>query len=394
MFLIIIIPVYLMVNAYILKRSIDWMMCAANINELTWWMNIYIGVYLIFVFSLLIAFLLPKSPLQIQFKRISNIWLGVLMYILIFVGLGDLIKYTILFTGLIDSGILYRKEIFIINGGIIGGLVIAISIYGVLHATKVKVKSYNIKVKKDINKSGIKIAMIADLHLGYNTNVKQIQKMVEKINKIEPDVVCVAGDFFDNEYEAIPEKEKIIDILKSIESKYGTYACFGNHDIDERLLGGFTVGKKGDKYRSKEMEEFLIKANIKALSDESICINEKFYLVGRLDYEKVGKKDVARKNPEELLMKLNKTKPIIVMDHQPKDMEMLARAGADVGLYGHTHNGQLFPGNILTKMMWDKSYGIKRVDNMTAIVTSGIGCWGPAMRVGTDCEVCEINIRS
>ena len=86
------------------------------------------------------------------------------------------------------------------------------------------------------------------------------------------------------------------------------------------------------------------------------------------------------------------SKPIIVIDHQPKELQTLADAGADVDLSGHTHDGQIFPGNILTSLMWENSCGLLSVDSMTSVVTSGAGVWGPNMRVGTKSEIVQLRI--
>ena len=103
--------------------------------------------------------------------------------------------------------------------------------------------------------------------------------------------------------------------------------------------------------------------------------------------EKIEKK---RKTPAQLTQKLDKDKTIIVIDHQPKEFQELADAGADLDLCGHTHNGQTFPGNLTIKPMWENPCGISQKDAMTCIVTSGAGVWGPAMRLGTDSEICSI----
>ena len=81
------------------------------------------------------------------------------------------------------------------------------------------------------------------------------------------------------------------------------------------------------------------------------------------------------------------------MDHEPKELKQLSEAGADLDLSGHTHDGQIFPGNLVTGMMWENSCGYKKIGNMNSVVTSGAGVWGPPLRVGTKSEVCQITVR-
>lgn len=89
---------------------------------------------------------------------------------------------------------------------------------------------------------------------------------------------------------------------------------------------------------------------------------------------------------------MNTSKPIFVMDHQPDDFLELSTSGMDLDLSGHTHNGQMFPGNIVTHLMWKNSYGYKKIHNLHSIVTSGVGVWGPNMRVGTKSEIVCITV--
>lgn len=141
------------------------------------------------------------------------------------------------------------------------------------------------------------------------------------------------------------------------------------------------------------MDEFLKKADITLLRDEGVLIDDAFYLYGRPDYERPGRGIDKRKSPDEITETLNLKKPVIVIDHEPRELEELAAAGVDVDLCGHTHDGQMFPANIITALMWENSYGYLNVGGMHNIVTSGVGVFGPNMRVGTKSEICVINIR-
>ena len=217
--------------------------------------------------------------------------------------------------------------------------------------------------------------------------------MVKQINRGKPDLVCIAGDIFDNEFRAVKDPEKIKKELRKIQSTYGTYACWGNHDIGEKILGGFTFGTKKDPDNDREMEEFLSGSGIRLLDDKTVLIGGSFYLAGRKDPSKAGKMGEQRRNAEDLLKDCDLTKPVIVMDHEPKELKELSEAGADLDLSGHTHDGQIFPGNLVTGMMWENSCGYKKIGNMNSVVTSGAGVWGPPLRVGTKSEVCQITVR-
>ena len=96
--------------------------------------------------------------------------------------------------------------------------------------------------------------------------------------------------------------------------------------------------------------------------------------------------------PKELTENLDHTRPVFVIDHQPRELNALADAGVDLDLSGHTHNGQLFPGNLLLKFICENPYGVRRKKDMFSVVTSGAGIWGPDMRIGTKSEICIVKI--
>ena len=326
------------------------------------------------------------------FKHLSNYWLGTLLYIIFFVVTGDLIRLILHHFTKVDKKKLHSRKTFILGGAAVVSAILLVSIYGIVHARTLKVKEYDITVQKACTDQDLKIALIADLHMGYSIDHTYIEKMVQRINTLEPDLICIAGDIFDNDYDALDDPEAITAALKSLKSKYGTYACWGNHDVSENILVGFSFDKKEKLSDDTRMKDLLENAGITLLNDETVCINDSFYLVGRRDKSRARKVEDGRLSPEELLSSLDQSKPIFVLEHQPRQIEELAAAGADAHLCGHTHDGQLFPGNLLVAMMYKNAYGLKKFDQMYSVVTSGVGIWGPDMRVGTDSEIVELNV--
>lgn len=386
MILFLVIPLYLLLNVYVFMRTFMWMKSAVGISRHKIIGIVYFAVYAFFAVSILLAFVLPQgSDLRFAVKFISNYWIGILLYGLMFIFLSDIFLF-----------ILKKKNIrlpfkypFVTVGSVVVLCVAVVSVYGGIHAGNIKLKTYDVSINKEC--PDLKIALVSDLHLGYSVGQEQMEKMVKIINNQNPDIVCIGGDIFDNEYSAVKNPDKIAEVLRGINSRYGVYGCWGNHDVKETLLGGFSV-QKGNEIDSN-FEKFTEKANIKMLEDESVLIDNKFYLAGRLDYEKTGKPGMERKTVAEITENMDKEKPIIEMDHQPRELEEKNDAGVDLDLSGHTHNGQIFPANLAVKLAWENSYGIIKIGNMTNITTSGVGVWGPDMRVGTDCEVAVVNLR-
>lgn len=389
MIAILISPLYILINIYIVKWLIKWTETCSKIFKNKIIKYIVIITYIFFASSFITGFFLPYKKIKI----IGNYFLGVIQYIVLIVVLADLIRILLKKTKIVNEKILSSKITFIISGSICILLTILLSTYGVIHSKKIVYTDYNVNIDKITNIDNLKISLVSDIHLGYNTHLSHIKKMVDMINNSNSDLVLIAGDIFDNNYEAIGNDEDIINELKRIKSKYGVYAVYGNHDIDEKILAGFTFNwDKSEVLIDPRMEEFLSKSNIKTLRDETILIDDSFYLIGRLDYHKYGIKINERKTIEELIKDIDIDKPIIVLDHEPYELNELSNNNVDLDLSGHTHNGQMFPSNILIKVIWDNPYGLLKVGNMTSIVTSGIGVYGPNMRVLTTAEVVNINV--
>ena len=163
--------------------------------------------------------------------------------------------------------------------------------------------------------------------------------------------------------------------------------------VFEKILAGFTFGGSSGKQTTEQMEKFLSDANINVLHEEGVLIDNSFYLYGRPDAIKLGKGIEKRKEPSEITKDFDKSKPIIVLDHQPSQLEELSQAGVDIDFSGHTHDGQIFPINFITDIVWENPNGYLQKGNMHSIVTSGVGVFGPNMRVLTKAEICLVKIR-
>lgn len=392
MIFLFLLPFYLGVSSYMMFRFFYWMKhCNHRFNWLRFKVPFAV-VYLFMALSPVIAFLLPKSAVAIVIRRISTYWIGIMLYSLLYVVLFDLLRLIAKHTKLKNT-LLFSRGSVISIGSVVVACAVATCLYGIFNARNIKVNEYSVTVNKSCGSDKhLKAVLVADLHMGYAIGVDHITNMVEKINAQNPDIVIIAGDIFDNSYDGMDDPEGIKAQLKSIKSKYGVYAVYGNHDIDEKILMGFTFDWGGKQLHSEKMTNFMKECNIKLINDESVLINDEFYLVGRRDTDKPGTEDGTRAEISELTKDLDKTKPIFVLSHEPDELQKTADAGADIDFSGHTHDGQLFPGNLTIGLFWENPCGMIKKDNMYSIVTSGVGVYGTFMRVGTDAEICAVDI--
>lgn len=388
-------PIYILLNIYVLRWGYLWIGNCHHLFQSRIFRIILTVIYTLIALTPLTGFLIRKPAFLHRILKItSNYFLGIFMYILMVLFSIDIVRLILKYA--VHASWIQSRIVFSAVGACCICIVIIISFSGIYHAKHIKVTPYKITVDKSApDMDSLKIVLLADTHFGYNSGAVHAQEIVDKINEQNPDLVCIAGDIFDNEYDAVREPEKISEILRTIRSKYGVYACWGNHDLNEPILAGFTFKhKKEDSKQLKDprMKRFLQNSNIQLLEDEAVLIDNSFYVVGRKDASLIEKIEEKRKTPAQLTQKLDKDKTIIVIDHQPKELQDIADAGVDLDLCGHTHNGQTFPGNFTVKFLWENPCGYLQKGSMHNIVTSGSGVWGPAMRVGTDSEICTINL--
>lgn len=182
-------------------------------------------------------------------------------------------------------------------------------------------------------------------------------------------------------------------MLRGIQTRYGVYAVYGNHDVEETLFGGFPISPISQAFRTREMEAFFDDCGFITLTDEVVTLGGAVQLAGRIDCEKAGDGTTNRMPPEDLLKDVDQTLPVLVLEHEQKDFEALKVAGADIALCGHTHAGQMFPGNLIVPFFNENAWGYKRVHGLDTFVTAGVGYYGPPMRIGMDSEITVINLR-
>jgi len=387
-------PLYILVNYYIYRRSLKWMGACVKHFKALWFRSLYSVLFALFCTTPLTSYLITGSALHWILKYISNYWLGVFLYALLIIAVSDLVYLFLKLTGLVRREILNSRRVFAASGAVAAVCVLAVSLYGFLNAGHLQITSYEISVNKTYAVgTSLKVALVADLHLGYSIGAWHVENIVREVNAMDADIVCLAGDIFDNDLDAVAEPEKISHLLQSIQSRFGVYACWGNHDRETTLLAGFTLDADKEGGPSRQMEDFLTSSGVHLLNDEAILVDDSFYLIGRQDYS-LAKHSASgiRKTPAELTQGLDLTKPVLVIDHQPKELQELADAGVDLDLSGHTHDGQLFPANLMVKLLWENAYGYLQKDNLHSIVTSGAGIYGPNMRVCTKSEIVQVTI--
>ena len=328
-------------------------------------------------FIVILAFLLISAAVTLfgiagKVVDFGAYWMGIFAYLVMFFIVAEIVW---LFVRLLKVS---SDRYWFVAGVVVLILTAAASGAGIYNAQDIDTVTYQVPIGKN-DASDMNIVLVSDIHLGAVGSEDRLSEIVDKINEQKPDIVCIAGDFFDTDYNAVKNPEKAIDEIKRISSTYGVYMCLGNHD----------AGKTVDK-----MIDFTQKAGITLLNDEYVIIDDRLVLLGRLDGNPIGGYGNARRDSiETVLGDYDKELPVIVMDHNPINIGEYTNE-VDLILCGHTHKGQIFPMSIITDMIFEVDYGYYRRDANSphVIVTSGVGYWGLPMRVGANCEVVNIKI--
>lgn len=265
-------------------------------------------------------------------------------------------------------------KIRVVGVFVLDGLAAVIVLFGYLHAKRIKYTSYSIPLALRGRKW--RIAMMSDIHLGAFVEEKHIRCIVDKINRLNPDLVVICGDIIDVNNHILDDDDalgRISSVFREIHAKEGVFAVLGNHD---------------PKADNKRFVDFLAASHIQLLHDQVIQM-ENFNLAGRTDAS-----NNRRRAMEYLSREIKAGLPTIVLDHNPAGIPEAGRFGADLVLSGHTHKGQFFPVTYFTKLANGKHYfyGHEQFGKMHAIISSGAGYFQLPVRVGTSNEIVDLHI--
>jgi predicted MPP superfamily phosphohydrolase len=242
---------------------------------------------------------------------------------------------------------------------------------GIINFNTIRTSEYMIEVPAGSAKiSNLRVAFAADFHLKENTNIRFVERFAREVAIADPDILLLGGDIADGNTE---DQNMLIyeTILKSIRPEHGVFTVLGNHEY----------------YSGNDNGNFFERSGIKVLSDTIIVVDNSFSLGGRYDSHVRN-----RKSLQKLLESDTDSLPLILLDHRPTEIDEVSRTGVDIQLSGHTHNGQMFPINLIMRNLYQLVWGYRKIGNTHFFVTSGIRLWGPPVRTAGKSEIMIIDI--
>jgi len=372
-FFAIVFVVYLLVNSYIFIRGLQAFKPDSTIR------NYYIISFVFLALTFWAGRILENyfpSVITDVFVWIGSFWLAFILYFLVSVILLDIIRiinhFIPFYPDYITKNYQKTKEFIFYGIVLLVGIIVLIGHINFLYP---RIYTKEIKINKQVKDfKTLNIVVASDIHMGTIVTNGRVRKLVDMVNGLNPDIILLPGDILDEDLEPVLRRNLGEDISK-LKAKYGVYAVNGNHEF----IGG-----------AEEADKYLRNHGINLLRDSVTVIDDRFLIVGRedLSVNRIRK----RKTIDELLSGYNKELPIILLDHQPFKLFEAENAGVDLQLSGHTHHGQLFPFNYLTKKIYEVSWGYKKKGNTNIYVSSGYSGWGPPVRLGSRTEIVNIKL--
>ncbi|HEV8539219.1 MAG TPA: metallophosphoesterase [Bacteroidota bacterium] len=310
---------------------------------------------------------------------LGSFWLAAMVYFLLACLCIDLLRLVNLIVPIFPSFVTNNLEqtkqiIFWATVSVVGILVLA----GHINARTIRIKTLELTVSKNAHSSGtMNIAVASDIHLGTIICKARLERIVQIINGLDPDLVLLPGDIVDEDLGPVI-KQNLGETLRTIRSRLGVLAITGNHEY----IGGV-----------EEACRYLTEHGIRLLRDEVTIIDGSLNIVGREDRSIRQFQGKSRKTLEELMSAVDKSCPVILMDHQPFRLDEAVENHIDLQLSGHTHHGQLWPFNFITKKVYELSWGYLKKRNTHFYVSCGVGTWGPPVRIGNRPEVVNVRLR-
>lgn len=371
LFLSVFILIYALINYYIVRRGLA--IVSPNFKTL------YLSVLSFFVISFIAGRFLERTAIPILPQALTwagSFWIAFMAYFLLSLILVDLLRLINHFFHFFPSFIADNTDtVKKITGLVVVSISVLFVLGGHINTYFPKVKKLNLTINKQAgNLKQLNIVMVSDLHLGSILGDNFLERIAAKSNELNPDIVLFAGDVVDEDIGAIL-KNNIGVTLKSFKSKYGVYAITGNHEY-------FSGVENSSKYLSEH--------GVIMLRDSMVKIDNSFYLAGREDRQKNSFGGKKRKDLKDILTGNDNFLPLILMDHQPFKLDEAVNNKVDLQLSGHTHNGQLWPFNYITDMIYEVSWGYKQKGNTHFYVSCGAGTWGPPVRTGSRPEIVNV----
>lgn len=305
-------------------------------------------------------------------ERVSGYLLPFYLYLFLFLLLFDLLLLVSRFAGLSSvetrRSIRFRTAAFSLI--LTGSLVVVIA--GAIHFNTIRTTEYEIEIPRQQSRlDRLTVVFVSDFHLKEDTDFGFVERYVKNVRDIGPDLVLYGGDIVEGNRRN-GQMDRYALKLNEITAPYGVFAVLGNHEY----------------YSGHDDGNFFSRAGMTLLCDSVVVMDQLFNLAGRYDSHFGRRLSVG-----ELMKSANDSLPVLLLDHRPTELQQAVGANVDVQFSGHTHDGQMFPINLILRRMYQLVWGYEKIGPTHFIVSSGIRMWGPPVRTVGKSEIVVVRIR-
>lgn len=373
-FFSIVLSVYSLLSYYIYSKGIQ--AFPSGTSGRNWFKFIFLFLTVSYVFARVLE-KIYLSVLSDVFTWIGSFWLAAFFYFLLIAVTIDLLRLVNAIVPYFPEAwktVRFKQMLLFISGTAVA---LALLI-GFINAISPRVKTLDLTIaKKAGGLDQLTIAFASDIHMGTLVGPKRTLKIIERINKLNPDLILLGGDIVDEDLGPVIRGD-LGESLKKLNAPMGVIGITGNHEY----IGG-----------ASEAVNYLEEHGITMVRDTFLVAGNSIAIVGREDRDRPRFSGKGRKAVNEIMQGVDMTRPVIMLDHQPFDLDEKEQAGVDLTLSGHTHHGQIWPLNYITKAIYEVSWGYKLKGNMHVYVSSGVGGWGPPVRLGNRPEIVFLTIK-
>jgi uncharacterized protein len=321
-----------------------------------------------FVIASLLSFYF-YNPVTVAAYRVAAVWLGLLNY-LFFGSILCWMTWGILKLSPIGPHAAEHRPLV---AWVFLALAVAVSIYGFINARLLRVRRVQIRLANLPSAwHGRTALLMSDLHLGHVNGVGFARRLTVLAARLRPDIVFIAGDFFDGTKADV---DGFAAPFKELTPSFGIFFATGNHD---------------EFGEAKHFLAALKDAGIRVIANEKVIVDG-LQILG-VPYHDTTFPIRMRANLDDL--KIDRAAASILLNHVPNRLPIVEGAGISFQLSGHTHGGQFAPFTWLTQRIFGKfTYGLHSFGKLQVYTSYGAGTWGPPMRVGTTPEVVVLEFR-
>lgn len=302
-------------------------------------------------------------------KTVGAIWFGFIQFAMLAFPVAHVIVWIGSWAGISFEPLVLAMSIIVLL------LFIVYAAFGYYLANSPVIRDHSIQVDEvSTELSEMKAAVISDTHFGPLAGKAAVKRLLEKLTSLKPDIIFIVGDFVDDEPDYFME-QGLHKLFEKLKAPLGIYGVLGNHEY----YGG----------KRQEITDMMENIGIHVLLDDVHTIDGKLQIVGRRDKTDRNRRSIDR------LFKDRAIKgelPLVVLDHQPIELEAFPEFPVHMSLSGHTHRGQIWPNHLFTQKLFPLDWGYKQFGHVHSFVSSGYGFWGPPLRIGSRSEILFIRV--